>query len=129
VKKPVVLLVEDEPLVLMVGQDALEAGGYEVISVAAATEALELLDARVSDLAGLITDIRLGSGANGWEVARHARELKGDLPVVYTTTDSESEWPVYGVPHSVLIQKPYAPAQLLTAISTLLTTSDTNRPS
>lgn len=52
-----------------------------------------------------------------------------DLPIVYTTADSAAEWPVQGVPNSVVVQKPYAGAQLLTAISTLMTTADTNRTS
>ncbi|MEP6982871.1 MAG: response regulator [Sphingomicrobium sp.] len=112
---------------MLVAQNALEAGGYKVMTATGGTEALEMLDALTSELSGLVTDIRLGDGANGWDVARHARELKSDLPVVYTTTDSEAEWPVQGVPNSVLVQKPYAPAQLLTALSTLMTTADTNR--
>ena len=127
--EPVVLLVEDEPLILLVAQDALEAGGYTVLPVQVASEARSLLDTRIGDLAGLITDIRLPGGLDGWEIARHARELKADLPVVYTTGDSAGEWPAKGVPNSVVVQKPYAPAQLLTAISTLMTTADTNRTS
>lgn len=125
--EPVVLLVEDEPLVLLVAQDALEAGGYTVLPVQLATEALHVLDSRIAELSGLVTDIRLPGGADGWEIARHARELKPDLPVVYTTADSAPDWPAKGVPNSVVVQKPYAGAQLLTAISTLMTAADTNR--
>jgi CheY-like chemotaxis protein len=124
---PVVLLVEDEPLVLLVAQDVLEAGGYTVLPVQHPSEALKVIDSRIGELSGLVTDVRLPGGADGWEIARRARELKADLPVVYTTGDSAMEWPVLGVPNSVLIQKPYAPAQLLTAISTLMTNVDTNR--
>jgi CheY-like chemotaxis protein len=127
VPEPVVLLVEDEPLVLLVAQDALEAGGYTVLPVQLATEALHVLDSRIAELSGLVTDIRLPGGADGWEIARHARELKPDLPVVYTTADSAPDWPAKGVPNSVVVQKPYAGAQLLTAISTLMTAADTNR--
>ena len=127
--EPIVLLVEDEPLVLLVAQDALEAGGYTVLPAQLASEALRLLDSRCAELSGLVTDIRLPGGADGWEIARHARELRADLPIVYTTADSAGEWPVQGVPNSVLVQKPYAGAQLLTAISTLMTTADTNRTS
>jgi CheY-like chemotaxis protein len=129
VPEPVVLLVEDEPLVLLVSQDALEAGGYTVLPVQLASEALNTLDSRFAELSRLVTDIRLPGGADGWEIARHARELKADLPVVYTTADSASDWPAKGVPNSVVVQKPYAGAQLLTAISTLMTTADTNRTS
>lgn len=127
--EPVVLLVEDEPLVLLVAQDALEAGGYKVVPAQLASEALDVLNTRIGELSGLVTDIRLPGGSDGWAIARHARELKADLPVVYVTADSAADWPVKGVPNSVVVQKPYAGAQLLTAISTLMTTVDTNRAS
>lgn len=127
--EPIILLVEDEPLILLVAQDALEAGGYTVLLAQLASEALSLLDSRCAELSGLVTDIRLPGGADGWEIARHARELRADLPIVYTTSDSAGEWPVQGVPNSVVVQKPYAAAQLLTAISTLMTIADTNRTS
>jgi CheY-like chemotaxis protein len=129
VPEPLVLLVEDEPLILLVAQDALEAGGYIVLPAQSASEGLGFLDSRFADLAGLVTDVRLPGGGDGWQIARHARELRPDLPAVYTTGDSASDWPANGVPNSVVIQKPYAPAQLLTAISTLMTTADTNRAS
>lgn len=127
--EPIILLVEDEPLILLVAQDALEAGGYTVLPAQLASEALSLLDSRCAELSGLVTDIRMPGGADGWEIARHARELRADLPIVYTTSDSAGEWPVQGVPNSVVVQKPYAGAQLLTAISTLMTIADTNRTS
>ena len=127
--EPLVLLVEDEPLILLVAQDALEAGGYTVLPVQLASEALSLLDSRIAELSGLVTDVRLPGGPDGWGIARHACELRADLPVVYTTGDSAADWPANGVPNSVVVQKPYAAAQLLTAISTLMTKADTNRTS
>jgi CheY-like chemotaxis protein len=129
VQEPIVLLVEDEPLILLVAQDALEAGGYSVLAVQIASEALALLDDQFANLAGLVTDVRLPGGADAWEIARHARELRPDLPVVYTTGDSAGDWPAQGVPKSVVVQKPYAGAQLLTALSTLVTAADTNNAS
>lgn len=123
--EPLVLLVEDEALILIVAQDALEAGGYAVMPVTGSAAAMDALDERSGDFAGLVTDVRLGAGPNGWDVARHARELKANLPVVYTTGDSAVDWPVHGVPNSVVIQKPYAEAQLVTAISTLITQAET----
>ncbi len=120
------LLVEDEPLVQLSAEDALTVGGYGVISASDGAEAIALLDSRHQELSGVITDIKLGSGPSGWDVARHARELRPELPVVYATADSAHEWPVHGVPKSVVVQKPYASAQLVTAISILLTEADTN---
>jgi CheY-like chemotaxis protein len=123
------LLVEDEPLILLVAQDALEAGGYTVLPAQLASDALSLLDARAAELSGLVTDVRLPGGPDGWEIARRARELRPDLPIVYTTADGAADWSAKGVPKSVVVQKPYAGAQLLTALSTLVTAADTDRNS
>lgn len=122
------LLAEDEPLIALSTHDILEAGGFTLLLAENGDQAMALLESRVEEVAGLITDIRLGSGPDGWEVARRARELKPNLPVVYTTADSAHEWTAQGVPMSVVVQKPYAPAQIVTAISTLLTEGDTHAP-
>jgi DNA-binding response OmpR family regulator len=121
------LLAEDESLIAMSAQDALEAGGFSVITAASGSEAMALIEDRYEELAGLVTDVRLGDGPDGWELATRARELKSDVAVVYTTGDSAHEWSAHGVPNSSVIQKPYASAQLVTAISMLLTQSDTSR--
>jgi two-component system cell cycle response regulator CpdR len=69
VPEPLLLLVEDEPLVLLVAQDALEAGGYTVLPVQLSSEALAVLESRAGELSGLVTDIRLPGGSDGWEIA------------------------------------------------------------
>ena len=120
------LLAEDEPLILLSTQDALEAGGYSVVTAETGSEALEVLEARAGELAGVVTDIRLGQGPSGWELATRAREIRPEIAIVYATADSAHEWSARGVPKSVVIQKPYASAQVVTAISTLLTQADTN---
>ncbi len=127
--EPIVLLVEDEPLILLTAQDALEAGGYTVLLAQVASEAIGILHERAAELSGLVTDVRLPGGPDGWEIGRRARELRPDLPIVYTTGDSAIDWSAQGVPKSVVVQKPYAGAQLLTALSTLVTAADTNRTS
>ena len=71
-------------------------------------------------ICALITDIRLGTGPDGWDLARHARELNARLPIVYMSGDSSQGHSARGVPDSLMIQKPFAPAQIVTAISTLL---------
>jgi len=40
----------------------LEAGGYTVLPVQLASEALQALDTRIAELSGLVTDIRLPGG-------------------------------------------------------------------
>lgn len=114
-----ILIVEDEALIRMGLADCLQSGGFAIAECSGGGEAMGYID-DAAQLQGLITDIRLGTGPNGWEVARHARRKFANLPVVYVTGDSAADWTVEGVPGSVLLQKPYADAQMLTAMSTLL---------
>lgn len=114
------LLVENEPMILHDVEDALAEGGYEVLTALSGAEAMDRLG-EGKNFAGLITDIRLGDGMNGWEIARRVREVNSGVAVIYITADSASDWASQGVPGSRLVQKPFANAQLVTAISTLLT--------
>jgi hypothetical protein len=41
----------------------------------------------------------------------------------YMSGDSSADWAVEGVPNSIMLAKPFAPAQLVTAISQLLTSA------
>jgi DNA-binding NtrC family response regulator len=115
-----ILLVEDEPVLLDIIRTTLEDGGYDVVLAENGSSAIRALDERPSDFVALVTDIRIGKGPSGWDVARHARALKPEVSVVYMTGDSAGEWAVHGVPKSLLLQKPFAQAQLITAVSTLL---------
>ena len=119
----VILVVEDDQLIQGVIEEALTDGGFEITIASSGEQAIELLDATSPEFRALVTDINLGKGAtNGWAVARHARESKPEMPVVYMTGDSADEWPSKGVPNSVLLTKPFAPAQIVTAVSQLLNT-------
>jgi hypothetical protein len=46
------------------------------------------------------------------------------MPVVYMTGAGGREWAAHGVPNSTLVHKPFAPAQIITAISALLNVTD-----
>ncbi|GAA4217853.1 response regulator [Sphingomonas endophytica] len=115
-----VLLVEDQALILDILEEALKDAKFDVLTADSGAAALAILDRQHSDLAVLVSDIRLGGGPNGWEVARRARELRPSLPVIYMTGDSASDWAAQGVPKSVLLQKPFAPVQVVTAVAMLL---------
>ena len=105
-------------------EEALTDGEFETTIASSGEQAIGLLDAEEPEFRALVTDINLGKGVrDGWAVARHARENKPDLPIVYMTGDSADEWPSKGVPNSILLTKPFAPAQLVTAVSQLLNTA------
>lgn len=114
------LYVEDEVLIQETLIVALTEAGYEVLAVTTGAEGIEVLRGRSGELRGLITDVNLGVGPDGWDVARQARELISGFPVVYVSAASQQEWTSKGVPDSVIISKPFAPVQVVVAISGLL---------
>jgi CheY-like chemotaxis protein len=117
----VILVVEDDQAIQSVIEEALSDGGFEIAIAASGEQAVELLSAANSQFRAVVTDINLGRDRmDGWDVARHARESKPDMPIVYMTGDSADEWASKGVPNSVLLTKPFAPVQLVTAVAQLL---------
>lgn len=115
-----ILVVEDEPLILLDVETALQEAGFEVVTAHNAAEAIAAFDAEPERCKGLITDIRLGAGKSGWDVARHLRQANSTLPVIYVSGDSAVHWGAEGVPESVMIPKPFVLPQIITALSTLL---------
>ncbi len=119
-------LVEDDALIRELLEASLTDAGFEVIEVSCGTKALAEFIADAAHFRAVITDIRLGAGPDGWAVARRARELVPNMPVVYMSGDSSHEWSAKGVPHSLMVTKPFAPTQIITAVSTLLNAADTH---
>lgn len=118
-----ILAVEDEYLIAADLEETLKAAGFTVVLLFSGAEAIIHLDENAAQLGALVTDIRLGDGPSGWDVAHHARRVNPELPVVYTSGDSGHSWEAEGVPSSIFIQKPYASAQVVTAVSTLINRS------
>ncbi len=117
---PVILVVEDEQALQDFVRDALSDGGFDTMVVASAEDALMLLSSGVVRYWALVTDINLKGEMNGWDLARRVRETDPAFPVVYMTGAAADQWPSLGVPNSILLAKPFAPAQLVTAVSNLL---------
>ncbi len=115
-----ILVVEDDQLIQQMIQGALSDGGFEVELFASGEQAITLLQDRQDAYRALVTDINLQGELTGWDVGRRARELNPEIPVVYMTGAAADQWTSHGVPNSVLLQKPFAPAQLVTAIAQLL---------
>jgi CheY-like chemotaxis protein len=119
-----ILVVEDDQLIQGVVEAALSDGGYETVIASSGEQAVELLNGSGGKHRALVTDINLGNGKlDGWNVARRAREIDPEFPVIYMTGDKAEEWASKGVPNSILLNKPFAPAQLVTAVSQLLNMS------
>ena len=117
---PIILVVDDDHLIQGLVEDTLREGGFDTAVAASGEEALTLLQGHTSKYRALVTDIDLRGKMDGWEVAQHAREIAPDFPVVYVSGAAAADWTSKGVPNSIMLAKPFAPAQLLTAVSNLL---------
>jgi CheY-like chemotaxis protein len=123
---PIVLVVENEVMIRLELESALQDAGFQVTLASGSEEAMSLLDS-ANAFRALLTNINFGSQIDGWEVARHARETKPDLPVIYVTGANAAHWPSKGVPNSLLVAKPFASKQIVTAISQLMNIASTSK--
>jgi CheY-like chemotaxis protein len=113
-----ILLVEDDPTVLALTLDMLTGLGYQAITANQATTALEILKSdEPVDL--LFTDVVMPGGLSGVELARAARAVRPELPVLLTsgfigegTALESAEFP--------LLDKPYEAATLAAQLRALL---------
>lgn len=119
-ERPVLLVVEDEYPIHDALEDALTEGGFAVEIHTSGEEALTVYRGHVKAYRALVTDVALKGRLNGWEVAVKIREADPAFPIIYISGAHADEWASKGVPNSVMLMKPFAPAQLMTAVSQLL---------
>jgi PAS domain S-box-containing protein len=116
-----ILVVEDETDVRTIATRFLGAVGYNVIAVASAREALDLLIAR-SEVDLLFSDVVLGSGMDGTELAREAHRIRPELPILLASGHFGRGDPGHDDSGEAfeLLRKPYRREQLTGAIRRLL---------
>ncbi len=107
----------------ILAKEMLGDGGFETDIIASGEEAVTLLRGHTGKYRALVTDINLKDKMDGWEVAQYAREIEPNFPVVYMSGAAAADWTSKGVPNSIMLSKPFAPAQLVTAVSNLLNSS------
>ncbi|RVH16552.1 response regulator [Sinorhizobium meliloti] len=115
-----ILLADDEAMLLLDFESVLTDAGFLVTAVSSGFKAIEILRAGTSVVDGIVTDIRFCQPPDGWQVARAAREIDPDMPIVYISGHAAFEWASNGVLGSIMLEKPFTPAQLITAVSQLL---------
>lgn len=120
ISTPLMLYVEDEAIIQLMMKDILEDAGFELIIASNGEEALDILEAEKSRITALVTDVNLGTGPTGWNVARRARMLIPRIPVLYASSASEHDWMMYGVPLSRRLSKPFRASRVVETVSALL---------
>src|SRR5512133_424853 len=114
-KKKVILIVEDDPNILMGLEDNLNLEGYEVITASNGIQGLKTALEKEIDL--LVLDIML-PGINGYEICRKVKAEKAELPVIMLTARGSEMDKVDGLDIGVddYITKPFSLPELLARI-------------
>jgi two-component system, cell cycle sensor histidine kinase and response regulator CckA len=84
VEKPVILLVEDEPLVRKVTCEVLQSAGYRVLKAKNTAEAIHTFSRHGEEIDLLLTDVVM-PGRSGRELARELRGICSDLKTIFTS--------------------------------------------
>jgi CheY-like chemotaxis protein len=113
-----ILLVEDELLIAEWVAEALSGQGFAVHTVSNARDALRHLAKAPVDV--LFTDINLPGGMDGAALARRARELLPELPVVYASARVATLAPQECVRGALFVRKPYEPLAVGRLIASLV---------
>ena len=116
--RPLILLVDDDPVVRLTLSRALTDRGYEVRTAADGQSAITILSGLKALPAIAITDLEM-AGVNGEELARVLVRRYPDLPVIFMTAYLANYRSAY-LPGPVL-EKPFRADRLCELIGSVLT--------
>jgi two-component system, response regulator PdtaR len=117
-KRPVVLLVEDEPLVRLTQVDILREAEFWVVEAQDADEAFDILKRR-PDITAVLTDVDMPGSIDGLEFARLVRQgwpEVGVLVISGKTAPGPGELPL----GADFLHKPVRPAALIKALEEVM---------
>ena len=116
-----VLMVEDEPLILMSVAQYLEDAGYEVMTAEHGREALRLIEQSPVRFTILVTDYHMPHGVTGGQLVQHMRRSYPDIPMLITTALTGEITAEVCKRHGVKVMtKPYDPDILVAMVGWLL---------
>jgi two-component system, response regulator PdtaR len=124
-RKPIVLVVEDEPIIRMGALDFVSAAGFEALEASSADEAIRILEAR-SDIHLVFTDVGMPGTMDGVKLAHY---IAGRWPPVKLVVasgnliDEQSQLPA----GAKFFPKPYQDSVIVEALIQML--SPPNRAS
>jgi len=109
-----ILLVDDEVLINLALSEFLQSAGFAVESAHSGWTAVAAI--KHHPPWALVTDLHLGSGPNGFEVARCGRDTCPGLPVVFVSGSMHGRHPHEGVAGSTYLAKPCNGRRVLLAL-------------
>ena len=79
-----VLVVEDEPILLLFATDVVTEAGFEAVSAANADEAIKILTER-DDIRIVFTDVRMPGSMDGMKLATFVRDRWPPIEIIVTS--------------------------------------------
>jgi DNA-binding response OmpR family regulator len=125
-----VLIVEDEPQMCELLGEIVGDEGFHPHCVRSDRAAYAALRGDLREhCACMIVDVNLGAGTTGYDVARFARRLQPQLPVIYVSGQTtEVSYQANGVPGSLFVPKPFTPGELMEQVHKLVGDNDDRGP-
>lgn len=116
-----VLIVEDEPLILMSVSECLKDAGHEVITAEHGLEAIALIKQWPVKFTVLVTDYHMPHGVTGGHLVQHMRRSYPDIPMLITTARVDVVTAEFRERHRVeTLAKPYGLNSLVKTLERLL---------
>jgi CheY-like chemotaxis protein len=109
-KAPVILIVEDEPLIRLGAVGMIEEAGFEIVQAVNADEAIQILEKR-RDVRVVFTDIQMPGSMDGLKLAHAIRNRWPPIKIIVTSGReriTERDLPEGGC----FFSKPYGPVQI-----------------
>jgi signal transduction histidine kinase len=111
-----ILMVDDEDLLLTMGETILSAYGYHVLTANSGPKALEILSKSEKPIDLLITDLVMPI-MSGRELVEQVRRLSPQTRII---TTSGYVWPGEQPEHATYLQKPFTTQELLMKVKQVL---------
>jgi DNA-binding NarL/FixJ family response regulator len=115
------LLIDDDPNLILLVKDYLEFRGYQVITAENGRDALEILEQNIPDL--IICDVMMPE-MDGYALVKHIRQdtRTNRIPVLFLSAKGQSQDRVKGLNEGadVYMVKPFEPEELVAQVESSL---------
>jgi CheY-like chemotaxis protein len=118
---PVVLVVDDEPLVRMTAADELDEAGFQVLEAANADEALDMLEECADEVQVLFTDVNMPGSMDGMDLAEQVHRRWPHVLLLISSGYARPH-PDEIPDHGHFVPKPYIGATLVRHIHEMMRT-------
>jgi two-component system, response regulator PdtaR len=116
-KRPVVLIVEDDTLIRMDAIDMVKAAGFDAIEAANADEAIAILTEN-PEIHVVFTDIQMPGSIDGLKLAHFVKQRWPPIKII--ATSGHIRLAGYDLPHGGrFLQKPYSALEVATHLREL----------